>query len=92
LLPVFGSGGVLESDTTAVLAYDPAALAVTGTVMVTVAPLAIGVAKVHVMGAVPVQVPEVVVTVPSVKPVAAQVSFTMTLFAADGPLFFTVMV
>jgi hypothetical protein len=89
---VFGSGGVPESVTVAVLGYAPEALAVTTTATVAVAPLAKGVGSVQEIGAVPAQVvPPLGVTDTRVNPAAAQVSARTTLFAGEGPLLLTVM-
>jgi hypothetical protein len=93
LFPVFGSGGVPESETVAVFGYAPEALAVTVIAIVAVAPLAKGVGSVHTIGEAEVQVvPALGVTETSVNPVSDQASVRTTLFAADGPLFDTVTV
>src|SRR5437016_2821595 len=89
LLLVFGSGGVPESVTVAVLAKDPAAAAVTVIATVAVAPLA-SVARVHVTGPVPAQVIVGEVTDTNVNP-ADSASVKVMVFAADGPLLETVM-
>jgi len=58
-----------------------------------VAPLAKGVGRVQTMGEAGVHVvPELGVVETSVNPVSDQVSVSVTLFAADGPLFETVIV
>ena len=92
LFPVLGSGGVPESVMTAVLAYAPAALALTVTVMVAVAPLARGVGSVQFTGPVPVQVVPPLATAEIKAGPAASVSASVTPLAADGPLLVTVMV
>ena len=89
---MFGSGGVPESVTVAVLEYDPEVAAVTVTVTVAVAPLFRGDGRVQLIGPAPTHVvPALGTTETSVGP-AASVSVSVVPSAADGPLFFTVMV
>jgi len=89
LLPVFGSGGDPASVTVAVLAYDPEFEACTVTVTVAAAPLA-SVACVHVIGGLLLHAMVGELTETNAGPVAS-VSVSETEFAADGPLFETVM-
>ena len=89
---MLGSGGVPESVMVAVLAYAPAAPAVTVTVMVAFAPLASGVGSVQFTGPVPVHVVPPLATAETKVGPAASVSVSVTPLAADGPLFVTVMV
>lgn len=89
---MLGSGGVPESVMVAILAYAPAVLAVTVTVMVAFAPLFSGVGSVQFTGPVPVHVVPALPTAETNVGPAARVSVSVTPLAADGPLLVTVMV